>query len=323
MQIDVPVSLGFTNAPTPIVRIKAPAGYNLWMKRDDMTGLELSGNKIRKLDFLVKQAIDEGADGIITCGGLQSNHCRAAAYLSQKVNLDCILFLRGIPGDLPTGNHLLNLLTNAKIHYVSADEYQDIDNLMDAESISRSNKGKKFYVIPEGGSNATGAWGYCQCFFEITDQIKQHQLPVEAIVVATGSGGTHAGLLVGKLLQNSKIEILSVNVCDDASHFRNKIASIISDFKKKYTSDFILQEKDIHVFDGFVGGGYGEVGSGEIDLIKRFAREEGIILDPVYTAKAFFGLENLMKENKLKYKNILFIHTGGVFGLFPYAEYFV
>jgi len=239
------------------------------------------------------------------------------------VGLECVLFLRGVPGELPTGNHLLNLLTNAIIHYVSAEEYEDIDNLMDAESKNSSNSGKKFYVIPEGGSNATGAWGYCQCFFELSDQIKQHQLPVEAIIVASGSGGTHAGLLLGKLMQNSKIDILSVNVCDDGSHFRNKIASIITDFNNKYSFAFNLQKEDIHIIDGFVGGGYGEIGSDEVDLIKRFVRNEGIILDPVYTAKAFLGLENLMNEKKLKYKNILFIHTGGVYGLFPYAEYFI
>jgi len=194
--------------------------------------------------------------------------------------------------------------------------------MMEMDSRNKAKRGKKFYVIPEGGSNATGAMGYCKCFYEILDQIEHQQLPVEAIAVATGSGGTHAGLLAGKLLNNSKIDIFSVNVCDDASYFRNKIISIITDFDKKYKTNIVLEEKDIHIIDGYVGGGYGEIGKEEVDLIKRIIRQEGIILDPVYTAKAYLGLEHQMKINNLKYRNILFIHTGGVFGLFPYAKNF-
>jgi len=323
MQFVLPASLGFTNVPTPIEKINAPKGYNLWVKRDDMTGLELSGNKIRKLDFLVKEAIDQNSDGIITCGGLQSNHCRAAAYLAQKLGLECILYLRGVPDETPTGNYFLNMLTNATIHCISAEAYQNIDSLMEAESKRLTNKGKKYYVIPEGGSNATGALGYCQCFFEICEQLEKLQLPVEVIAVASGSGGTHAGLLLGKMITQSEIDIISVNVCDDAAYFRNKIALIIDQFGKKYSIDLNLNKEDVAIYDGFVGGGYGEIGDREVQLIKKMVHQEGIVFDPVYTAKAFLGLENLMYKNGISYKNILFIHTGGIFGIFPYVDYFV
>jgi D-cysteine desulfhydrase len=323
MKFDIPESLHFANLPTPLEKIKAPGNYNLWIKRDDMTGLELSGNKIRKLNFLFKEALDRGADGIITCGGLQSNHCRTAAYLAQKLGLDCVLFLRGKATDDPNGNYLLNLLTNAGIHYVTKEEYDNIDNIMDDEARRQRNLAQNYYVIPEGGSNATGALGYCQCFYEIKDQLGEEGLPIEAVAVASGSGGTHAGLLAGKILSGSNINIFSVNVCDTAVYFKTKIQSILDQFFIKYAPSFQVPVEKIDVYDGYVGAGYGEIGEKEVQLIIEMVRQEGIVLDPVYTAKAFLGLKELMQNEKLDYRNVLFIHTGGIFGIFPYARYFV
>jgi len=293
------------------------------MKRDDLTGIELSGNKIRKLDFLVQQALDEKSDAIMTCGGLQSNHCRAAAFLGSKIGLETILYLRGAENTSPTGNYFLSILSGAQLNYVTKDEYQNIDEIMNQEAEKYRKEGKRVYIIPEGGSNTLGAWGYCQCFFELVDQINIQKLPVEAVAVATGSGGTHAGLLIGKYLKKSSLDIFSINVCDNADYFKHKIATIIHNFEQEYNYNISCSKDDIKIYDGFVGEGYGVISRREVDFIKKFARTYGIILDPVYTAKAFIGLEQLIKQKQLAYQNILFIHTGGIFGIFPHAGEFV
>ncbi|TFH01610.1 MAG: pyridoxal-phosphate dependent enzyme, partial [Calditrichales bacterium] len=234
MKINFPSSLGFTFQPTPIVRLHDRAETGLWLKRDDLTGMELSGNKIRKLDFLVREALDQGADGIITCGGLQSNHCRAAAFVGARLGLQTVLFLRGEAEKNPTGNYFLDRLSGATIIHVTAEEYKNIGEIMAEKSAEFSRAGKKMYVIPEGGSNETGSWGYCQCFVEAEAQIKADKMPIEAIAVASGSGGTHAGLLIGKKLTESNIDIFSINVCDDSEYFKNKISAIIAQFNRKY-----------------------------------------------------------------------------------------
>ena len=318
-----PKSLNLTLPNTPITKINRIKNTQLWIKRDDVTGIELSGNKIRKLDFLIQEAIDKKATGIITCGGLQSNHCRAAAFAAAKVGLDSILYLRGVPENDPGGNHFLNLLVGAKIEYVTAEEYEEIDSIMIEKSRQMEADGQKYYVIPEGGSNEVGAWGYIKCFGEILEQIEKDNLSIEAIAVATGSGGTHAGLYIGKLLNNSNIDVFSINVCDDADFFRTKIAGIINSFEKRYGNKFEFDSDDIVIYDGYVGDGYGVIGQQEVSLIKEFARKEGIVLDPVYTAKAFLGLTSIIESQQVDYKNILFIHTGGIFGIFPMAEKFI
>lgn len=319
----IPKSLNLTQLKTPIIELSGQNKTRIWLKRDDLTGIELSGNKIRKLDFLLQEAIEKKAQGIITCGGLQSNHCRAVAYAGVKLGLETILFLRGTPEKQPTGNHFLNLLVGATIHYVTHEEYLEIDSIMEQKSQKLAEQGKQFYIIPEGGSNEIGAWGYIKCFYEITEQIEAKNIPIDAIAVSTGSGGTHAGLLLGKLLKNSDIDIISINVCDDAEFFKDRIYGIIKKFEQKYDQNFDINKKNILIYDGFTGSGYGEIGDREVEIIKRFVRREGIVLDPVYTAKAYLGLEQLINQGHLEYKNILFIHTGGIFGIFPLAGQFV
>lgn len=319
----IPKSLNLTQLKTPIIELSGQNKTRIWLKRDDLTGIELSGNKIRKLDFLLQETIEKKAQGIITCGGLQSNHCRAVAYAGVKLGLETILFLRGTPEKQPTGNYFLNLLVGATIHYVTHEEYLEIDSIMEKKSQKLAEQGKQFYIIPEGGSNEIGAWGYIKCFYEITEQIEAKNISIDAIAVSTGSGGTHAGLLLGKLLKNSDIDIISINVCNDAEFFKDRIYGIIKKFEQKYDQNFDINKKNILIYDGFTGSGYGEIGDREVEIIKRFVRREGIVLDPVYTAKAYFGLEQLINQGQLEYKNILFIHTGGIFGIFPLAKQFM
>ena len=171
--------------------------YSVWLKRDDLTGIELSGNKVRKLDFLLKEASEQGAEYIITCGGLQSNHCRTTAFYATQLGMKTVLVLRGQPEEIPTGNYFMNLLLDVDIRFVTADEYQQVDLLM--KKIADKLPGKA-YIIPEGGSNETGAWGYIKAFNEI-----EAQGEFDTIVVATGSGGTNCGLILGKILGKSSI----------------------------------------------------------------------------------------------------------------------
>ncbi len=313
--------LNKTITPTPITAIhhffKDLSRYRVWLKRDDLTGLELSGNKVRKLDFLLAEARAEDAERIITCGGVHSNHCRSTAFYATQLGLKTTLVLRGTEPKIKTGNYLLNEVLDADIHLISAREYEKVDEVM-AEI--REAASEKAYIIPEGGSNEIGAWGYVKAFMEISEQISVHNLPIDTIAVATGSGGTHAGLLLGKLLSKSPLNVVSVNVCDDADFFVRKIGTIIERFCRRYNYHLNWQDTDIHIIDGFVGEGYGLIGPTETDLIRRFARSEGIIIDPVYGAKAMRGLEVHLKQGTFPGENILFIHTGGIFGLFSYHE---
>ncbi len=316
MKLKIPQKINLAYLPTPIRQLgnwSRKAGHgSIWIKRDDLTGIELSGNKIRKLEFLLAEAEYRGAKHVVTCGGIQSNHCRTTAYAAAQLGMNCTLFLRGEASHQATGNELLDRLTGCSINYVTAEEYEKIDEIMAGFAAANES----VYVIPEGGSNATGAWGYVSCFNEIEKQNALLDLPIDTIVVATGSGGTHAGLLLGKLLSNSKLTVCSVNVCDDAGYFKHKISSIIREFALKNNIDLPIEEDEILIYDGFAGDGYGVIDSAVVNTIREFARMEGIVLDPVYGAKALRGMTELLSRNKLSGENILFIHTGGIFGLF-------
>jgi D-cysteine desulfhydrase len=323
MKFKYPQKEKFGIYPTPVFPIniffKDSTKYNFWIKRDDLTGLELSGNKVRKLDYIFADASLKKSNHIITCGGIQSNHCRTTAFLATKQNYNCTLFLKGQLPQIRTGNFLLNTILNTTIKNVTNEEYQSIDERMEQYA---KELGKNAYIIPEGGSNELGAWGYIECFFEILDQIKQINLDIDTIVIPTGSGGTHAGLLIGKYLAESNIDIVSINVCDSSDFFVNKIKNISDRFSTKYNIPLNVDKETIQIIDGFVGEGYGVTTEKETNIIKKFAQAEGIVIDPVYTAKALIGLVDLVKAESLPGKNILFIHTGGIFGLFPIAERF-
>jgi len=314
--MNIPEHLNFADLPTPIRPLKAffkdLDGYEVWLKRDDLTGVELSGNKVRKLDFLMKDALRQGFGRVITCGGLQSNHCRATAFYAVQLGLKITLVLRGQPSELITGNLFLDKLLGADIRYITPEQYKDVDALMERLA---ADLPEPTYVIPEGGSNEVGAWGYLNAFYEIGQQGR-----FDAIVVPSGSGGTHSGLLLGKLLSKSPTEIFSVNVCDDAAHFKNKIDQILEKFCRRYHFHLNWSQKDIHIVDGFVGQGYALITQKEAEVIRKMARSEGLLIDPVYGAKALLGLEDQLRKKKIPGKKILYIQTGGVFGLFPLWE---
>ncbi len=305
--------------PTPIIQFNkffnSQTEHNIWLKRDDLTGIELSGNKVRKLDFLLKDAQQAEAKRVITCGGLQSNHCRSTAFYATQLGMKTTLVLRGTKPERTEGNFLLNRILDVDIRLVTPEEYKQVDSIM-ADLAAQSDE--TAYVIPEGGSNEVGAWGYIKAF----DELMEQKPDTDTIVVATGSGGSQTGLLLGKLLSGSDVNIVSVNVCDDADYFVRKIDATMRVFCKRYDKNLNWDKNDIQVIDGFVGEGYGLISSREAEVIRRLAQSEGIIIDPVYGAKALAGFEQHLKQGQISGKEIVFIHTGGIFGVFPYAEYF-
>ncbi len=317
--MDWPKHFSFTNRPTPIQKLDRMSvkymPYEVYLKRDDFTGIELTGNKVRKLDFLMAEARLQGAERVITCGGIQSNHCRATAFYAQKLGLRTTLVLKGDRLEYPTGNFLLNRLLGVDIKFISREEYRNVNEIM--HDLAETYR-EPCYVIPEGGSNHVGAWGYALAFEEIMQQMPD----IDSIVVATGSGGTHAGLLLGKLLSDKSVHIVSVNVCDDAAFFQEKISRILQDVKETYQLGFSVSQNDVHIIDGYVGQGYGKIEERETEAIKRVARSEGFVLDPVYGIKAWLGFEDALRRHELPGQKVLFIHTGGIFGLFPFAEKF-
>lgn len=308
-------------------KLSAQLGVEVFFKRDDMTGLELSGNKIRKLEFLLADAKEKGADTILTCGGAQSNHCRATALAAARCGMKSILLLRTPDVANPPaieGNILLNKMAGAKIIWISPEEYNDRSTIFEREVDHLKKEGHTGYIIPTGGSNALGSWGYVQAIQEIADDLKKigfDTFSETTVLSATGSGGTTAGLLLGKKMFNFDLDVVGVNVCDDEQYFLDEISTICDDFCKKYQPAISITETDIQIVDGYVGRGYALSTPEELQAIYDLARLEGVILDPVYTGKAYYGMLCELIKNRDRFgKRIVFVHTGGLFGLFPVAN---
>ncbi len=322
--IPYPQRLPLARLPTPIqamTRLGKEYGINLYLKRDDQTGTLTSGNKIRKLEFLVREALDQQCDILVTCGALQSNHARATAAVAARMGLKCLLVLRGNPQELFQGNILLDRLLGADIFYVTPEEYQQIDEVFASIDQRLRKSGRKPYLIPEGGSSALGAFGYVAAVEELYHQLKAQGLRVDSMVCAVGSGGTYAGLLLGKKLLGLPVEIYGINVGDTAEYFQNRILGIIEKAIQLYRLPVEVKKEEIQIIEGYVGLGYGQSQAQELELIRDVARKEGIILDPVYTGKAMYGLlDQLRKQPKRFGQNVLFLHTGGLFGLFGISK---
>jgi D-cysteine desulfhydrase len=329
-KIPYPVRLDLARTPTPLeplARLSEKFGIDMHVKRDDLTGADLSGNKIRKLEFLLADALANGCDTVITCGAAQSNHARATAIAAVRLGLGVRLLLRTRdPANPPPleGNILLDRLVGAEIVWLSFEEYGRRAEMLAAEAESLRNSGKTPYVIPEGGSNAMGAWGYVRAVEELALDLTTlpgaKDLPT-TIIHATGSGGTTAGLILGVKLVGLNGRIVGINVCNDKDYFLRVVGDICQTAIDTYQLDLpFSRECDIEIVDGYVGKGYGKAGSRELSLIREVARSEGILLDPVYTGKAFYGMSQEVERNPEVFGDrIVFVHTGGLFGLFPMA----
>ncbi len=310
--------------PTPLgklERLGAQLGREIFCKRDDLTGSTLSGNKVRKLEFLFADAIAQGCDTVLTCGGEQSNHCRATAFAATQLGLACQLFLRTENPAAPPAaqaNILLDHLAGAKITWVSRPEYQRRQELFAARVAELRRAGKKPYVIPEGGSNSLGSWGYVRCVEELTKQLPAHE--PATLVYAAGSGGTGAGLIVGQKLFAPAWRVVGINVCDDHAYFERVIGEIVEDMVARYKLTLPFSRSEIELIDGYVGRGYAQSRPEELRDLISLSQLEGITLDPVYTGKAYFGMRRELEKNADAFgKRIVFLHTGGLFGLFAKA----
>ena len=309
--------------PTPLLkleRLSAELGLELWLKRDDFTGLLETGNKIRKLEFLVGDALAQGADTLITCGTLQSNCCRAVAAVSARLGLRAVLALKGDRPSEYDGNLLLDQLLGATIRYCTDTEWDKVDEVLEDMAARERAGGHKPYVIPESGATAVGALGYLACGQEIAQQIRHGAPDFDSIVITAFSGGSQAGLLMAKQLTGLKAEILSIPIAWEAERVRAYVGDVIDQARRRW-SLAVQVPREIQLLDGYQGAGRAEVRQEDLAMVLRVARTEGIVLDPVYTAKAFAGLlDHIKREPGSLGRRICFIHTGGVFSIYPIRE---
>ena len=328
--INYPSRLSLAQLPTAITQLTRfqlkNSAARIWVKRDETTGTEVSGNKIRKLEFSFAEAKEQGCNTIITCGGIQSNHCRATAVLGARLGFNVHLILRGEQPTTPDGNLLMDYLSGATIDYLPQSQWkghikfaQDLVNRYGAS-------GDKALFIPTGASDEVGLWGYIAACEELQADFDRLQISPDYILCATGSGGTQGGLAVGSELLGLPGKVAAFNVCDDAAYFDAKIREDVTLWKQRYNIDFDDSQLAIRTIEGYVGPGYGEADQEVFDLIAELARTEGLFLDPVYTGKAFHGMVSELEKGdngQLAGANdVVFIHTGGLFGVFPQQQNF-
>jgi D-cysteine desulfhydrase len=310
-------------APTPLLkleRLSAELGVELWVKRDDLTGLLETGNKIRKLEFLIGEALAQGADTLITCGTLQSNCCRTVAAVSARLGLRAVLALKGEPPATYDGNLLLDRMLGADVRYVSDDDWRKIDEVMQDMGARERAQGRAPYLIPESGATVTGALGYLACGQELAQQAKHGAPEFDTIVITAFSGGSQAGLLMARQVAGLRADIVSVPIAWTADRVREYVVDVIDRARKRYGLA-VDPPREVRVLDGFQGVGRADVRKEELETVLRLARLEGIVLDPVYTAKAFGGLlDTLRGDPRALGRRVCFVHTGGVFSVFPFRE---
>ncbi|RLA49572.1 MAG: D-cysteine desulfhydrase family protein [Gammaproteobacteria bacterium] len=323
MTLAYPRKIDLARTPTPLhylerASAKWGCGHRLWVKRDDLTGSTLSGNKVRKLEFIAAHAIDNGYDTLITCGGLQSNHCRATAFVGAQLGLAVHLLLHGEKPPERDGNLLLDHLAGAAVSCYPPGQYlREIDDLFVQWQSHYAERGRKALAIPTGGSDGIGVWGYVAACEELVEDFREAAIERAHIVTATGSGGTQAGLTLGVALHQLPATVWGVNVCDGERYFLDKVVSDIADWRARYPG-MPPVEVQPRVLDGYVGEGYGIAGADVFGLIAELGRLEGLVLDPVYTGKAFVGMLAEIAGGRFKdCRDIVFVHTGGIFGLFP------
>ncbi|HEV7691639.1 MAG TPA: D-cysteine desulfhydrase [Hyphomonadaceae bacterium] len=317
----------YTPHPTPIQRLSGLTrhlgGPELWIKRDDLTGLAGGGNKTRKLEFLVADALAQKADTLITVGAVQSNHCRLTLAAAAHEGLKCRLVLeQRVPGSYrkaASGNNLLfDLLGAEKLTVVNGGD--DLAGAMQKEAEEVRQAGRRAYVIPGGGSNALGAMGYVVCAREILAQSLEMELAFDHVVCASGSAGTHAGLLVGLTGVNADIPLTGINVRRPRAEQEGNVHKLAVE-AARFANLPIPSRDAVVALDEWVGPGYSIPTDEMVEAVRLFARMDGVLLDPVYTGKAAAGLIGLVRRSHFKPTDkVLFVHTGGAPSLFAYQD---
>ena len=323
--------LHFAHLPTPLEPMQriseALGGPNLWIKRDDCTGLSSGGNKTRKLEFLMADAVEQKADTIITQGAIQSNHARQTCAIAAKLGLESHILLEDRTGYEDeayayNGNVLLDQLHGASISVRPGDS--DMNAEMEQLAMQLRDDGKNPYIIPGGGSNEIGALGYVNAAFELTHQANERSLHIDHLVHATGSAGTQAGLVLGMEAMNSGIPVYGVSVRAEKQKQEENVYGLVQRTAAYmgYSPNLVEREKVVANSD-YVGPGYGLPTDAMVEAVKMLAQYEGILLDPVYSGKGFSGLIDLVRKGHFKKgENVVFLHTGGSVSLFAYPNIF-
>lgn len=332
MTLTYPPRIHLARLPTPLQpmdrlteKYSLPhGGPRLWVKRDDLTESAMSGNKLRKLEFIAGAAIEQGCDTLITCGGVQSNHCRTTALVGARLGLRVQLILRGEAAGTPDGNLLIDQLAGAATAFYPQREYfAELPQLFEHWREYYAARGHKAFCIPTGASDGLGIWGYISAAEELLRDCKALGFAPEHIICATGSGGTQAGLTLGCQLQGSHAQVTGFAVCDSEAYFQNKVREDVRQWKE--SSGNAIDEKllNVRVNASYIGPGYAIAEEPVYRAIAEAAALEGLLLDPVYTGKAFYGLlQELRNGSYQDCENLVFVHTGGQFGLFPHRDNF-
>ena len=313
--VPAPPRIPLANLPTPLERADrleaAWGGPAIWIKRDDLTGFGLSGNKVRKLEYHFRAALDAGAQTIITCGAVQSNHCRATALAAARLGLGCILYLRspdGQPPDDLTGNHLLQRLAEAECRFITTEEYADRDQRMAAAA----DRVGAAWVIPEGASDALGMWGFATAMEELGTQLRDLDAGDVTVWHAASSGGTTAGLVWEA---GPEVSIVGCSVGESAPTLRDRVDAILAEAQRRRDDDAVLPTYEIT--DTYVGGGYGVTSPAELAVQRAATASTGLLFDPTYTGKALFGLSQEIRRGRFTSDDtVVFWHTGGGFAVF-------
>lgn len=306
--------LNFAQLPTPVEPLPRLSslldGPTLLTKRDDQTSLAFGGNKTRKLEYLMYDAQEAGADTLITTGAVQSNHCRQTAAAAARFGMDCTLVLFGDSPTTPDGNNLLFHLLGADLIYTPRDTVQE---KLEQVKENLQSSGKNPYVIPYGGSNAIGALGYVNAMLELAEQ----NVHPDWIVFPSSSAGTQAGMLVGGHLSGFKGKILGISVDEHVDVLQSRVADLATQTATMLGETIKFLADDVLVNDAYIGGGYAVMGAPEVEAIRLFAATEALMVDPVYTGRAAAGLIDLVRQGFFSADDtVLFWHTGGGPGLF-------
>lgn len=323
----MPEKIALAHLPTPLVRsdaLDSIVGAEVWVKRDDMSAGPEAGNKVRKLEYLLADALARGKRTVITCGAAQSNHARATAILAASLGLEAVLYLRTPDPSSPpppAGNLLLDRLAGAEVRFITPADYARRAELLEGARAELEHAGRPAYVIPEGGSNGLGAFGYVDAMREIREQLDGGlgggPAPFDAAVHACGSGGTAAGVALGARKYDVARETRAIAVCDDRSYFDRVCGAIIAEARA--LDPGVGEPGPLVIHDEFKGPAYGIATEEQLRLIALVGKRTGLVFDPVYTGKALFGLAHLPE----KPKRVLFLHTGGLPGLLAQPEVFV
>ena len=320
----------FAHLPTPLEYMenltRALGGPEIWIKRDDCTGMSTGGNKTRKLEFLMADANDQGADVVLTHGATQSNHARQTSACAAKMGMGCHILLENRTGSKDDNyQHNANVFLD-HLHGATTERHElgtDMDAAMQAAADQFKAQGKTPYTIPGGGSNPIGALGYVNAAIELVNQANDAGLRMDRVVHATGSAGTQAGLVTGLVGINSGVPLLGIGVRAPQDVQEENVFNLATRTAEKVGCPGIIRREDVVANTDYVGEGYGLPAASTIEAINILARQEGILLDPVYSGKGMAGLIDLVRKGYFKKgENIVFVHTGGSVALFGYTTSF-